>query len=122
MRVLQVGGDPDLVEEAFGAQDGGQLGMENLDRDLALVLDIVGQVDRRHAAAAELTLDRVAVGQCGRQAVQHVVAHKGASRVRTGPSRQTLSVGLGRNEGQSPERVWFGLLQNGVPTSGEQRA
>ena len=49
----------DLAEEALGAERGGELGAEHLDGDLAVVLQVVGEVDRGHAALAELALDPV---------------------------------------------------------------
>ena len=54
--MLEIRGDLDLGQEPFGSQ----LGFQDLQRDLAFVLDIVGQVDGSHPAFAELTLDRVA--------------------------------------------------------------
>ena len=63
VRVLEVGGGLDLGQEALGADDGGEFGAEDLDGDGAIVLEVVGQVDRGHAALAELALDAVAVGQ-----------------------------------------------------------
>ena len=59
--VLQVRGDLDLGEEAIAANDGAQLGMEDLDGDLAAVLEVFGEVDGGHAALAELALEAVAV-------------------------------------------------------------
>ena len=53
----------DLLHEPLGAQHGGELRLEDLERDLALVLDVLGQVDGGHAARAELALDGVAVGE-----------------------------------------------------------
>ena len=50
-------------EEPLGAEHGGELGPEHLERDLAVVLEVLGEVDGRHAALAELALDAVAVGQ-----------------------------------------------------------
>jgi hypothetical protein len=79
--VLQVGGDLDLVQEPLGAEDGRKLRVENLDGDLAIVLQVVGEVDRRHAAAAELALDAIAVGQSGLQAFKNV-GH-GSSKTRS---------------------------------------
>jgi hypothetical protein len=35
--------------------------VQNLDGDLAPVLDILGQIDSRHPASAELALDAVAI-------------------------------------------------------------
>jgi hypothetical protein len=51
----------DLLHESFGTQHGGQLGLEDLDRNLAVVLEILGEIDRGHAARTELTLDAVPV-------------------------------------------------------------
>ncbi len=67
--VLQVGDGLDLTQEPLGADDGRELGAQHLDGDLAVVLEVVGEVDGGHAALAELALDRVAVGQCDGQAV-----------------------------------------------------
>ena len=41
-----------------------EIRMQHLDGDVAIVLEIVREVDRRHAARAELALDAVAVGEC----------------------------------------------------------
>ena len=65
--MLEPGGELDLAEEALGAERGGELGMEHLERDRAVVPEVLGQVDGGHAAAAELALDAVAVGE-GRRA------------------------------------------------------
>ena len=53
----------DLAQEPLGADHGGELGLEDLDGDLAVVLEVLGEVDRGHAARAELALDAVAVGK-----------------------------------------------------------
>ena len=52
--------------------DGGEFGPQDLDGDLAVVLEVVGEIDRGHAAGAELALDAVAVGQGGRELGQRV--------------------------------------------------
>ena len=49
---------PDLAQKALGAERGGELGLEHLERDRAAVLEVAGEVDRGHAAAAELALER----------------------------------------------------------------
>lgn len=36
---------------------------QHLERDFAIVLEVAGQVDGRHSARADLTLDGVAVGE-----------------------------------------------------------
>ena len=61
--VLKARGEADLAQEPVGAQAGGQLGPEDLDRDRAIVADVVGAIDHGHAAAAELPLESVAVGE-----------------------------------------------------------
>ncbi len=65
--MLKVGGGLDLGEEPLGPNDSSQLGLQNLQRDLPLVLQVIRQVDRRHAALAQLALDGVAAGKGGIQ-------------------------------------------------------
>ena len=65
VRVLQPGGELDLAQEPLGAERCGELRMEHLERDRPVVLQVLGQVDGRHAAAAELAVERVAVGEGG---------------------------------------------------------
>jgi len=36
--------------------------MQHLERDCAIVLAVLGEIDRGHAAATELTLDLVLIG------------------------------------------------------------
>ena len=43
--MLEPGGDPDLAQEALGAERGAELGVQDLERDRAVVLEIVGEVD-----------------------------------------------------------------------------
>ena len=65
--MLQARNRLDLAEESIRADHRGELRLEHLDRDLAIVLEVVREVDRRHAALAELSLDLVAVGEGGLQ-------------------------------------------------------
>ena len=65
VRVVEPGGEPDLPDEPLGAQRVRQLGMEDLQGDGAVVPEIAGEIDRGHAATAELALEQVAVGQGG---------------------------------------------------------
>jgi hypothetical protein len=69
VRVLQLGGGGDLLHEPLGAEDGSQLGFQDLDRDLAIVLQVLGEVHRGHAAPPQLALDAVALGERGGQAL-----------------------------------------------------
>ena len=61
--MLEVGGELDLRQEPLGADDGGQLRAQELERDLAVVPEILREVHRRHPAGADLDFDPVAVGQ-----------------------------------------------------------
>jgi hypothetical protein len=67
--MLQAGGDPDLQEEPLGSEQGGELGAQDLESDGPIVPEVVGEVDRGHAAASELALDAIAIGQGGREEV-----------------------------------------------------
>jgi hypothetical protein len=78
--VLQVRGGADLREEALRPDYGGQLGLQDLERDLPVVLDVLGQIDRRHAALTELPLDAVLAVQCGFQASGVAFGHQGSVR------------------------------------------
>ena len=72
VRVLQAGGDADLAEEAVRTQGRCELGVDNLERDGAVVAKVAREVNRGHAAPPELALDRVAVGQGGSKVVEGV--------------------------------------------------
>jgi hypothetical protein len=74
--VLQGGGGLDLHHEPLGAQHGGQLGLEDLEGDLAVVPEVLGEVHRRHAALAQLALDAVALGEGGGETGERRVAHR----------------------------------------------
>ena len=67
--MLQVRRRLDLGEEALGAQRGRELGVQHLDRHLAVVPDVVGEIDGGHPTRAEFALDAVAVGECGDEAI-----------------------------------------------------
>jgi hypothetical protein len=70
VRVVERRGDGDLAQEPLGPEDRGQFGPQHLHRDLAAVLQVIGEIDRGHAAAAQLALDGVAGAQSGGQACQ----------------------------------------------------
>ena len=85
MGVLQAGGRLDLGKEALAADDGAQLGAQDLDRDLAGVLEVLGEVDGGHAALAELTLEAIAIGEGDREALlgRHVSNAASVSPIRS---------------------------------------
>jgi hypothetical protein len=57
--MLQMRGYSDLLQESFCTEHGSQLGVEDLYRDFAVVLLVVGEVDDGHAACAKFSLDGV---------------------------------------------------------------
>ena len=63
VRVLQPRGREDLSLEPLGAERRGELGVQHLERDRPVVLEVPGQEDRGHPAPAQLALDRVAAAQ-----------------------------------------------------------
>jgi hypothetical protein len=65
-------GDLDLAHEALGAEHGGELGSQHLDRDGTMMLEIPPEVHGGHAAATEFILDRVTPRQGGSQAGEQV--------------------------------------------------
>ncbi len=56
-------GGLDLHHEPLGADDGGELRLQDLERHLAVVLQVLGEVHGGHATLAEFALDAVAVGK-----------------------------------------------------------
>ena len=85
--MLQAGGDLDLPEEAIDADRFGDLGMEDLDRHLAVVLQVFGEEDRGHPPAPQLALQAVAVCEVLRQRGEQGsgIGH-GASTIRLAPA------------------------------------
>ena len=61
--MVQVGGGRDLAQKTLGPEGEDQLGAEHLYGDLAIVLEVVREIDRGHAARAKLAVDAVAIGE-----------------------------------------------------------
>jgi hypothetical protein len=59
VRVVETRGDLDLAEEAIGPDDRGKFGVQYLQRDLAVMLDVLGQIDGGHATTTNLPLEAV---------------------------------------------------------------
>jgi hypothetical protein len=72
MGMLEIRGRLDLGQEAFRANDRGQLRLQNLERDLPLVLQVIGEIDGGHATLTEFGLDAVAALEGGVQAGDRV--------------------------------------------------
>ena len=62
VRVLEPGGNANLREEPVSPEYRGELRSEDLQCHLPLMLEVLSLIDRSHAAAAELVLDRVIAG------------------------------------------------------------
>src|SRR4029077_4721389 len=104
MRMVEPGGYSGFTEETVG-DHGGEFGAANLERDGAVVLQVLGEVDRRHSPLAELALDRIAISQ-GRAQAREEVRLLPSGRSRLGEcSRREL-------EGRGLEER-FGLLMRG---------
>ena len=84
------GGEVDLAEEPLAAERLGEVLAQDLDGDVAVVLEVAREVDGRHAAGAELALDAVVGGERRRQ-VRH--GHAGRWRRGEGGGRATEGVG-----------------------------
>jgi hypothetical protein len=61
--MLEAGSVADLPLEALGPERRSELRVQDLERDRTVVLEVVSEVDGRHAAAPELPLESVAVTQ-----------------------------------------------------------
>ena len=55
--------DLDLAQEPLAADRLGELGAQHLDRDIALVLSVAGEIHGRHPAAAEQVAQFVTIGE-----------------------------------------------------------
>ncbi len=62
----------DLSEKTLCCHRPAELRQENLDRNLAVVLEVESQVHRGHAATADLLIDRIAIGESGSYSVDGI--------------------------------------------------
>jgi hypothetical protein len=67
--MVQLGGYPDLAEETLPSQYLGQVGLEHLEGNVAVVLEVAREIDDRHASMADLALDCVAAPERGGELV-----------------------------------------------------
>ena len=70
--MLQPRGRLDLGQKTIGAERGGEVGMQDLHRDVAIVADVAGEIDARHPSAAYLAIDAIAIGDGLREAGSRV--------------------------------------------------
>ena len=83
--MLQIRRRLDLGQEPLGPDDRREFRTQHLERDLSIVLEIDGEVHGGHAASPQLTLDAVAIGDGGGDALAHsarVVAKRSLIQMR----------------------------------------
>ena len=68
--MLEIRRHLDLGEKALDAQHGTKLGLQHLDGDIAIVLQIAREIDGGHTAHADLADDGVAIGDCVSQVLE----------------------------------------------------
>lgn len=61
--MLEPRGGADLTEETLATQGRPQIGMEHLYGDIAVVPDVVRQINSRHATLADLSFYAVAISE-----------------------------------------------------------
>ena len=71
----EVRGDGDLSQKARGAERADEIRAKDLERDEPVVLAVARQIDGRHSAMAELSLDVIAVGERGTESLGDVARH-----------------------------------------------
>ena len=70
VRVLQVRRDLDLGQEPLDTKHGAEFRLEHLERNATVVTEVAREVDGRHAALADLTVDGIASGERRRELVE----------------------------------------------------
>ena len=65
VRVTEAGHDVDFALEALDAKGGAKVCVQNFDGDVSVVLQVVGEIYRRHSTATEFLPDHVADGKDG---------------------------------------------------------
>lgn len=66
--MIQARREPYFSEKSVASECLRQSLLKHLDRDLTVMAEIVRQIDRRHAAGAEVTIDPVLPVERGREA------------------------------------------------------
>src|ERR1043165_4472910 len=73
--MLKAREDPDFARKAGRAKRRRELGSKHFDRDFAVMLEIPSQIDRGHAAGADLPFYGIALGEGGPESFE-VVRHR----------------------------------------------
>ncbi len=79
--MIQPGGDLHLTQKPIGPEGRRHLRAEHLDRHPTVMLDVVREIDGGHAAAPQLSLDDIAAGEGGVEAVALISLHGSSSKI-----------------------------------------
>ena len=72
--MLKARENPDFAREPVRTEGRGQLGAQHFHRHLSIVLQVLGEINRRHPACTQLALDGITVGERGTESV-YLVRH-----------------------------------------------
>ena len=75
--MLKVGHGLDFDQEPLGADHSGELGAQHFDCDLAVVTEVMGEIDRGHPARCYLFIEAIAVGERGLNRREEVLQDAG---------------------------------------------
>jgi hypothetical protein len=70
--MIELGTDLDFTQEPLGTDRGSELGAHDLDGYLAVMLEILREVDSGHPTATKFPLDGVTVGEGCLEAIKRV--------------------------------------------------
>src|SRR5688572_18425665 len=75
IRVLKPGSNADLSEEAVSSEHRAELGVQDLESNVTVGLEIAREIHRGHPAFADQAFDVIAVGECTSYALEGVSLH-----------------------------------------------
>ena len=109
-------GDLDLAEEAVGAEHGGHFGAQHLEGDGSPVLPVLGEKHDGRAATTDLTLDGVAVAQCGPEPLEELGAGTG-HMMKPMPNQNAIFLSSPTTMSKTPMKLRSGRTAQSPPPS-----
>ena len=101
VRMIELRADADLLEEALGAKHRCEIRPEDLECHLAIVLQVLGEIDRSHPARTEFALERIAVDKSESQSGEKIghggLGGSGHPHHRSQPSARQRAVRRGEH-------------------------
>src|SRR5262245_22856593 len=91
MGMLKAGGCLDLLQKPLGTHERDELGIHDLDGHLAVVAQVMREIDGRHAAGADFALDEVMIRDGGLEVIQLIAHSVVRSRAEWTPDAVNLS-------------------------------